>query len=392
MNERATRLQGETAFEVLARAQELEAAGRTIIHLEIGQPDFPTPEHIREAAVEALRAGKTGYGPTPGIPELRQAIAEHAGKLRGVPLVAEQIIVTPGAKPLLFYAINALAGKGDEVIYPDPGFPMYASIIAHSGALPVPLPLLEENDFRFDPEHFRQLVTDRTVLVIINSPQNPTGGVLTRQDLEIIAEEARRRDFLVLSDEVYKHFIYDDCVFESILSLPGMAERTILVDGFSKSYSMTGWRLGFAALPRALVETFDLYSVNIVSCTCTFNQYGALAALQGTQDPVQEMVDEFRRRRDFLVEGLNRLPGWRCTRPRGAFYVFPCVRDAGIPSPELADRLLDEAGVATVPGNSFGLTGDGYLRLSYANSLENLGVALRRTEEFFAKERPRSGP
>ena len=381
LKQRATRLQGESAFEVLARAREIEARGREVVHLEIGQPDFPTPPAICEAAIAALRAGKTGYGPSPGLPELREAIAEHAGRLRGVVFRPEQVVVTPGAKPQLFYAINALAGEGDEVIYPDPGFPMYRSLIAHSGARPVPLPLHETNDFRFDREQFRALVTDRTRLVIINSPHNPTGGILAREDLEAVADEARRRGFFVLSDEVYKHFLYD-ADHESIASLPGMVERTVLVDGFSKSYSMTGWRLGFGVLPPRLAPAFDMYNVNIVSCTCTFVQYGGVEALRGSQEPVEAMVAEFRRRRDYLVGALNELPAVSCVLPRGAFYAFPNVRRTGLASPELARRLLEEASVATLAGNSFGPAGDGYLRLSYANSMENLERAIERIGSF----------
>jgi len=384
LKQRATRLEGESAFEILARARGLESQGRDIVHLEIGQPDFPTPKHICEAAAAALMDGKTGYGPSPGLPELRETIAEHAGKLRGLDFRADQVIVTPGAKPILFYSINSLAGPGDEVIYPDPGFPMYHSLVAHAGAKPVPLPLLEENDFRFDRDQFRSLCSDRTRLMILNSPGNPTGGVLNRRDLETIAEEAQKHDFIVLSDEVYIHFSYD-APFESIAGIPGMADRTILLDGFSKSYSMTGWRIGYGILPPNLVETFDLYNVNIVSCVCTFNQYGALEALRGTQEPVHEMVGEFRRRRDYLVGELNRLPGMSCVLPGGAFYAFPSVRDTGVSSQELANTLLDEAGVATVAGNSFGPAGDGYLRLSYANSMENLRTAMTRMGEYLGR-------
>jgi aspartate aminotransferase len=381
---RATSLRGESAFEVLSRAREIEASGRQVIHLEIGQPDFPTPANICDAAIAALRAGQTGYGPSQGLPELRAAIAEHAGLLRRLAIPPERVVVAPGAKPLLFYAINALAGPGDEVLLPDPGFPMYASLAAHSGARPVPLPLHEENGFRFDPAQFRGLVNDRTRLVILNSPHNPTGGVLTAEDLEVVAAECRRHRFLVLSDEVYKHFSYD-APFLSIASLPGMAERTIIVDGFSKSYSMTGWRVGYGIVPAELVAAFDLYQVNIISCTCTFNQYGAIEALRGPQDAVRAMVAEFHRRRDFLVRGLNRLPGVTCVLPQGAFYAFPNVRATGIPSPLLARRLLDEAGVAVLAGNSFGPAGDGYLRLSYANSLANLEAAIERMDEFLGR-------
>ena len=290
---RALRFTKESAFQVLARAREIEASGRSVIHLEIGQPDFPTPSHICEAAIRAIREGKTGYGPSLGLPELRRAIAEEAGRRRGLDFRAEQVIVTPGAKPILYYAINALTGEGDEVIYPDPGFPMYASITAYSGAKPVPLPLREEKGFRFEAREFRSLLSDRTRLLVLNSPQNPTGGILTPSDLEVVAEEARRRDLWVLSDEIYGGIQYEGEFF-SIASLPGMAERTVILDGFSKSYSMTGWRMGYGILPLPLVEVFDSYSVNIVSCAVTFNQYGALAALQGTQEPVRRMVEEFR--------------------------------------------------------------------------------------------------
>jgi aspartate aminotransferase len=380
---RAQRLRVESAFTVLARAQELEAAGRPVIHLEIGQPDFPTPAHICEAAARALKEGKTGYGPSLGLPALRRAIAADAGRRRGIAFQAEQVVVTPGAKPILFYAINALAGEGDEVIYPDPGFPMYHSIAAYSGARPVPLLLREEKGFRFDPEEFRSLLSSRTRLVVLNSPHNPTGGLLTAGDLEVVAEEAVKRDFMVLSDEIYINILYEGA-FRSIAALPGMAERTVILDGFSKSYSMTGWRLGYGILPPALVETFDRYNINIVSCATTFNQYGALAAIEGSQEPVRAMVEEFRRRRDFLVDGLNRLPGVKCLRPGGAFYAFPSIRETGYTSAELAGRLLEEAGVAVLPGTAFGPGGEGYLRLSYANSLPNLKTGLERMAAFLA--------
>jgi aspartate/methionine/tyrosine aminotransferase len=382
---RAEKLFGESAFEVLGRARKLEAQGRDVVHLEVGQPDFPTPEHICEAAIRAIRDGHTGYGPSQGLPELREAIAEKAGELRGVELDPANVVVAPGAKALIFYAVNALAGPGDEVIYPDPGFPAYQSVVAHSGATPVPLPLREEKGFRFDIDEFRSLVTDRTRLVILNSPQNPTGGVLTLEDLEVIAEEAERRDFFVLSDEMYLHFCYD-APFETIVSVDGMLSRTILLDGFSKSYSMTGWRLGYAVLPESLISTFDLYNVNIASCACTFNQKAAVEALRGPQDCVREMVSEFRRRRDWLVAALNELPGIRCVTPGGAFYAFPNVTDTGLSSETLAARLLDEAGVATLAGNSFGPAGDGFVRLSYANSLENLERAIERFRDFLKQE------
>jgi aspartate/methionine/tyrosine aminotransferase len=384
---RALKLSGESAFQVLARAQEIEAQGRSVIHLEIGQPDFPTPAHICEAAIRAIQGGKTGYGPSLGYPPLRRAIAADAGRRRGMTFRPEQVVVTPGGKPILYYAINSLAGEGDEVVYPDPGFPMYASISAASGARPVPLFLREEKGFRFDPAEFRALLSPRTRLVVLNSPQNPTGGILTQEDLRVVAEEARRRDLVVLSDEIYGRILYQG-QFVSIAALEGMAERTIVLDGFSKTYSMTGWRLGYGIVPEPLVEVFDRYNTNIVSCATTFNQYGALAALEGPQEPVLEMVDEFRRRRDFLVKGLNRLPGVRCLVPGGAFYAFPNVERSGLAAEELARRLLEEAGVATLPGTAFGRGGEGYLRLSYANSLPNLEEALRRMEEFLKKTVP----
>jgi aspartate/methionine/tyrosine aminotransferase len=381
---RAAAFGTESAFKILARARELEAGGRDIIHLEIGQPDFPTPAPICEAAIRALREGKTGYGPTPGLPELRRAIARAAGELRGLSFAPEQVIVTPGGKPILFYAINALAGHGDEVVYPDPCFPMYPSIIAYSGATPVPLRLREERGFRFDVEEFRRLLSPRTRLIILNSPENPTGGVLEAADLEVIAGEARARDITVLSDEIYSRILYQGR-FASIASVPGAAARTIILDGFSKTYSMTGWRLGYGIATPDLIEVFERYSVNIVSCVTTFAQYGALEALAMDQAPVEAMVAEFRARRDLLVDGLNRIPGVRCVRPAGAFYAFPNVRGTGLDSRDLARRLLEEAGVATLSGDAFGPGGEGYLRLSYANSRTNLEIALRRIEEFLKK-------
>ncbi len=397
---RAQRFTVESAFEVLARARQLESQGRSVVHLEIGQPDFPTPRHICDAAIEAMRAGKTGYGPSPGLPELRRAIAEETSRSRGIPVRPEQVIVTPGAKPILFYAINSLAGEGDEVIYPDPGFPMYSSITAYSGARPVPLTLREERRFRFDPDEFRALLSPRTRLVILNSPHNPTGGILTRSDLEVVAEEARRSDFVVLSDEIYRGIQYEGAGEGepagpgggrdlSITFLPGMAERTVILDGFSKRYSMTGWRLGYGILPDFLTRVFDYYNVNIVSCAATFSQLGALAAIEGSQEPVRAMVEEFRRRRDFLVDGLNRLPGVSCLRPEGAFYVFPNIRGTSLAAAELSRKLLDEAGVAALPGTAFGPAGEGHLRLSYASSLANLSEAIDRIGKFLGARVPR---
>ena len=377
LHERARQLAGESAFDVLRRAQELEAAGREVVHLEIGQPDFPTPAHIRAAAARALDEGHTGYGPSQGLPELRDAIAEKAGELRGLSFSPEEVVVAPGAKALLFYAINALAGPGDEVIYPDPGFPAYQSVIAHSGATPVPLPLREESGFRFDADEFRGLVSDRTRLVILNSPQNPTGGVLEREDLRAVAAAAVENDFRILSDEIYLHFCYDS-PFETIASVEEAGERVIIIDGFSKTYSMTGWRLGYALLPPSLVKTFDLYNVNIASCACTFSQHAAVEALRGPQDSVTSMVAEFRERRDYLVEGLNSIRGISCDTPGGAFYAFANITKTGSSSAELASRLLAEAGVAVLSGASFGPCGEGYIRLSYATSMEKLRSGIER--------------
>ena len=384
LHERARQLAGESAFDVLHRAQELEATGVDVIHLEIGQPDFPTPPHIKEAAVRALEDGHTGYGPSQGLPALREAIAEKAGSLRGLSFSPEQVVVAPGAKALLFYTINALAGPGDEVICPDPGFPAYQSVIGHSGATAVPLPLREKSGFRFDADEFRSLVSSKTRLVILNSPQNPTGGVLEREDLEVIAREAAEKNFLVLSDEIYLHFCYDS-PFETIASLKEAEGRVIIVDGFSKAYSMTGWRMGYAILPPGLVETFDLYNVNIASCACTFSQHAAIEALRGPQDSVSNMVSEFRTRRDYLVEALNAVDGISCTIPRGAFYAFANISETGMSSAEAASKLLDEAGVAVLSGASFGPCGEGYIRLSYATSMARLEAAVERIAAFLAK-------
>ncbi len=384
LHERARQLAGESAFDVLRRAQELEGTGVDVIHLEIGQPDFPTPPHIKEAAVRALEDGHTGYGPSQGLPALREAIAEKAGSLRGLHFSPEQVVVAPGAKALLFYTINALAGPGDEVICPDPGFPAYQSVIGHSGATAVPLPLREASGFRFDADEFRSLVSSKTRLVILNSPQNPTGGVLEREDLEVIAREAAEKDFLVLSDEIYLHFCYDS-PFETIASLKEAEGRVIIVDGFSKAYSMTGWRMGYAILPPGLVETFDLYNVNIASCACTFSQHAAIEALRGPQDSVSNMVSEFRTRRDYLVEALNAVDGISCAIPRGAFYAFANISETGMSSTEAASKLLDEAGVAVLSGASFGPCGEGYIRLSYATSMARLEAAVERIAAFLAK-------
>ena len=372
---RMGRLGTESAFEVLARAKALEAQGRSIIHLEIGEPDFDTPEHIREAAKAALDAGHTHYVPAPGIMPLREAVAaflERTGRLRTSP---DRVIVTPGAKPIMFFTILALCGEGDEVVLPDPGFPMYESITAFAGARPVPVPLRERNGFRLDPEELASLVTDRTRLLILSSPHNPCGSALTPADLEAIAALAVERDLVVLADEVYWAITYDR-PHASILDIEGMAERTVLLDGWSKTFAMTGWRLGFGVFPRALVEPVTRLVVNSVSCTSAHSQQAAIAALTGPWDPVDRMVAEFRTRRDVIVDGLNAIPGLSCLRPEGAFYVFPSIGALSRPAGEVETLLLERAGVACLAGTSFGTSGEGFLRFSYANSVENLRAAL----------------
>jgi aspartate/methionine/tyrosine aminotransferase len=374
------RLGTETAFEVLARAKALEAQGRDIIHLEIGEPDFDTPTHIVEAAIQALREGYTSYTPGAGIMPLRQTIARYISHSRGVSVEPAQVVVTPGAKPIMFFAILALLGPGDEAIYPNPGFPIYESMINFVGATPVPLPLREDKGFRFDPAEFRRLVTDRTKLIILNTPQNPTGGVLTRADLEAVAEVALERKIMVLSDEVYEHIIYEG-EHVSFLALPGMQPYTILLNGHSKTYAMTGWRLGYGVMPVPLAEQMTKLMVNSNSCTAGFTQQAGIAALEGPHDEVDKMVKAFHQRRDVIVAGLNDIPGFRCAKPAGAFYVFPNIEGTGVSSKELAGYLLDKAGVAVLNGASFGQYGQGYLRLSYANSVENIERALARIKE-----------
>lgn len=373
------RLGTESAFDVLARARALEAQGRQVIHLEIGEPDFDTPSHIVEAAVEALRSGHTHYTPAAGVPELRLAIARYTSLTRGVEVSPDQVVVTPGAKPIMFFTILALLGPGDEAIYPNPGFPIYESMINFVGATPVALPLREEKNFRFDPDEFRSLVSDRTRLVILNSPQNPTGGVLTRQDLEAVAEVVRERGIMVLSDEVYEHILYEG-EHLSFLSLPGVGSHTVLLNGFSKTYAMTGWRLGYGVMPAELAGHITKLMVNSNSCTAAFVQQAGIAALRGPQDTVADMLAAFRKRRDVIVEGLNQTPGFRCVRPAGAFYAFPNVAGTGLSSKAMGDYLLEEAGVATLSGAAFGRHGEGYLRISYANSIENIQRALERMD------------
>ncbi len=375
--DRMSRLGTESAFEVLARAKAMEAAGAKVIHLEIGEPDFPTAPHIVEAAVEALRAGQTHYVPAPGVPPLREAVAdflERTGRMREAS--PDRVIVTPGAKPIMFFTILALCGEGDEVLYPDPSFPMYESITQFAGAVGVPIPLRERNGFRIDTDELERLVTERSKLLIINSPHNPCGSSLSRADCEAIADIAQRHDLIVLADEVYWAIRYGQEPHASVLDVDGMAERTILLDGWSKTFAMTGWRLGFGVFPPALVEPVTRLLINSVSCTSAFSQYAAVAALQGPWEPVEEMVEEFRRRRDVIAAGLNDIPGVSCLEPQGAFYVFPNITGTGLTSAQLQALLLQDAGVAALAGTAFGAFGEGFLRFSYANSVENIRAAL----------------
>ena len=367
----------ETAFEVLARAKRLEAQGRRIIHMEIGEPDFDTPAHIRAAAMQALEGGHTHYVPAPGIPELRQAIADHTRRSRGIDVDPEEVVVTPGGKPIIFFSILAVVDAGDEVIYPNPGFPIYESCIRFVGGKPVPIPLREEFDFRLDVDELARLITPRTKMIILNSPGNPCGGVLSAEDVTAIAELVRGRPILVFSDEIYDRLSYGPAP-ESIASRPGMKEQTIILNGFSKTYAMTGWRIGWGIMPRPLAEQVTKLLVNSVSCTAAFVQHAALAALTGPQDDVERMRAEFQRRRDRIVAGLNAIPGITCRLPLGAFYAFPNVRAFGRPAAEIAEYLLEEAGVATLAGDAFGAYGEGYLRLSYATSVEAIDEGLER--------------
>ncbi|MGH2570747.1 MAG: pyridoxal phosphate-dependent aminotransferase, partial [bacterium] len=369
----------ETAFEILARARALEARGRDVVHLEIGEPDFDTPANVVEAAIRALREGWTHYGPSAGLPPAREAIAEFFSRDRGVTVGPETVVITPGAKPILFYAVLACVNPGDEVIHPDPGFPIYRSVIDYFGAKAVALPLREARGFTFDLADLEARITRRTKMVILNSPHNPCGSMLSRDDLEGIAELAERHDFWVLADEIYSKVVYEE-PFESITRFPGMLDRTIVVDGFSKTYAMTGWRLGYGIMPADLVPHVARLMTNSNSCTSSFTQMAGIEALRGSQDSVASMVAEFRRRRDRIVEGLNAIEGFRCAKPKGAFYVFPNVSALGLTSEELQNRLLDEGGVATLAGTSFGPGGEGFLRLSYANSLANIEKALAMIE------------
>jgi aspartate/methionine/tyrosine aminotransferase len=367
----------ESAFEVLVKARALEAQGKSIIHLEIGEPDFPTPKHVVEAGKKALDEGWTKYGPTTGLPDLRQAIANYISTTRQIKVGPENVCVVPGGKPIMYFVIIALVEPGDEVIYPDPGFPIYESMIRFQGGVPVPMPLLEKNNFSLDLNVFKSLLTKKTKLVILNSPANPTGGIIPAEDVKQIADLLRERDVMVLSDEIYSRIVYEG-VPKSITSFDGMLEKTCILDGFSKTYSMTGWRLGYGVMPLWLADAVSKLMVNSNSCTASFTQKAGVAALTGPQNDVDHMVSEFRRRRDAIVKGLNSIPGFHCLSPAGAFYAFPSVKGTGMPSRELADLLLNEAGVACLNGTAFGMHGDGYIRFSYANSLENILDAIER--------------
>ena len=381
---RMNRLGTESAFEVLAKAKSLEAQGKDIIHLEIGQPDFSTPMNVCEAAFKAMKDGHTGYCPSAGIPEFREVVAQHISETRGVEIHPDEVTVTPGAKPIIFFTILALIDEGDEVIYPEPGFPVYESVIDFIGGKAVPLALREEVNFRFRIEDLVDAITERTKLLILNSPQNPTGGILTAEDIAAIAELAQEHNFYILTDEVYSRLLYEG-THQSIMSLPGMKDQTILIEGHSKTYAMTGWRLGYGVAPRPIADKITQLTINSNSCTATFTQIAGIEALTGPQTFVTQMVTEFRKRRDAIVEGLNAIDGISCIKPLGSFYVFPNVTKLPLSCETLADYLMDEAGVALLPGTAFGKYGDGYLRLSYANSLENIEKALHRIETAIAK-------
>ena len=383
--ERMSRLGTETAFEVLNRARALERQGKDIIHLEIGEPDFDTPQNVIEAGVEAMRAGWTHYGPSAGYPELRQAIADEVGHSRGVKIAAEEVVVVPGGKPIIFFSILALIDEGDEVIYPNPGFPIYESMINYVGGRAVPVRLREEKDFTLDADELSHLISDQTKLIILNSPQNPTGGILTKRDIEQIAVAIGDRNIFVLSDEIYSRLIFEGR-HHSIISEPGFKDRTILLDGFSKSYAMTGWRMGYGVMRADLAVQVARLMTNSNSCTASFTQVAGIEALRGDQGSVDLMRLEFQRRRDMFVAGLNRIKGFSCRMPKGAFYVFPNVTATGWQSKRLADALLEEAGVACLSGTSFGEFGEGYLRFSVANSMENLQRALDRIEQWMSRK------
>jgi aspartate aminotransferase len=383
LSERLARLGTETAFEVLVRARTLEAQGRSVVHLEIGEPDFDTPSHITDAAIEALKGGATHYGPSAGLPELRQAVAEDSTTRRGVRVTPEMVVVTPGGKPVMFYVILALVDPGDEVLYPNPGFPIYESMIRYIGGVPVPVRLLEEKGYALDVDQLVSKIGPKTKLIILNYPHNPTGGIVPESGLRAIADAAVRHGVPVLADEIYSRILYAGR-HVSLAAMPGMEPLAIVLDGFSKTYAMTGWRLGYGIMPAPLAQVVAKLQTNAVSCTATFTQFAGVKALRGDQSSVETMVAEFRRRRDAIVDGLRQIPGFKCPRPQGAFYVFPNITGTGYSAKPLADRLLDQAGVACLSGTAFGEWGEGHLRFSYANSLENIQEALKRIRNCLA--------
>ena len=382
--QRMSRLGTETAFEVLAKARRLEAEGMDVVHLEIGEPDFDTPSNIVDAGSKALSEGFTHYGPSPGLVDVRDRIAREVSDTRGISVAGDNVVVTPGGKPIMFFTMLALVDEGDEVLYPNPGFPIYESMIRFVGGVPVPMRLYESRGFNIDVDEVAGQVTDKTRLMVVNSPNNPCGSIIAAEDLEALADLARDNGITVLSDEIYSRFLYEG-EHTSLTAFPGMREQTIILDGFSKTYAMTGWRIGYGVMPIELVEPISRLVTNSVSCTASFTQIAAVEAMQGPQDGVEEMVAEFKRRRDIIVNGLNAIEGIDCAMPKGAFYVFPNIQETGMTSRDFADRLLDEAGVACLAGESFGEYGKGYVRFSFANSSENIEKALHRIGDFVAK-------
>ena len=374
-----------SGFEVKMKAKAYEQAGHNVIHLELGEPDFDTPSNIIEAGVDAMRSGYTHYAPALGIQPFREAISNYVNEYKGLNSTADNIVVTPGAKPILYYTFLSLVQPGDEVILPSPGFVVYEPIVKYCGGIPVPLPLKEEFDFRFDPEDLKKLVNDKTKLIVFNSPHNPTGGLLTKEDVEAVADIIEGRDLMVLSDEIYDRMVYVDEKPVSIASIEGMADKTVVLDGFSKTYAMTGWRLGYGVLPKRLVELWNPLIVASNSCTATFSQMAGIEALTGDQSAPTKMIEAYKERRDFFVAGLNDIPRISCVLPKGAFYAFPNIRGLNMSSAEAADYVLSEAKIASIPGSAFGQYGEGYLRFAYANSMENLAEALNRLESAIAK-------
>ncbi len=381
--DRVTSLRPEGAYAVLAKAQALEAQGKKIIHLEIGQPDLPTPANVSEAGIDAIHLGKTKYTPPAGIPQFREIIADYAGRQRGLKIDPAQVVVGCGSKPGLFFPTLALVAPGDEVLYPDPGFPTYEAMIRVAGGIPVPVPLIEENQFSFDLDIFDERISDRTKLIVLNSPGNPTGGVIPFEDLKHIAEKAREHNCWVLSDEIYTQLVYDGIAAHSIAEMDGMLERTVVVDGFSKTYSMTGWRLGYMITSVALAERLELLITHATGCTAAFTQYAGMEALTGPQNFVAKMVTEYQSRRDRMLELVNAIPGVHAQKPQGAFYVFPNIKSYGMSSKEIATRLIDEAGVAILAGTDFGSGGEGYIRLVYAISMEMIEEGVEKMGTWF---------